>query len=234
MLKHKRTILFAGAILALVALAGLSLVAFAQGEAESSEYQPLSGASLGFLDGERAALALLDPTFQEPPADQATRPFLKQRMRQNLAEALGISPEALDDARWAAFLATLEDAVAEGYLTQQMADRRVAQALIRQTTSREQLIAAGLGITVEELQAAHEAGTSVRQLVDDMGLDATTIGQNLATFLEDLLLQAADDDLIGDQQAQRILEDEFLDRLARGLWRPWLQPHRPLAPRIRR
>lgn len=227
MIKHKRYILVGSAILALVALTGLSVAAFAQGQSQITPGQSLPGPSFESLQGELDGLASLDLAIQAP------RPFIKERMRENLAQALGISPEALDEARWTAFLTTLDDAVEEGYLAQQTADRMVAQALIRQTTDRDQLIAAGLVITVDELQAAREEGKTVRQLVDELGLDATTIGQNLAAFLEELILQAAEDGLISDQQAQRILDDEFLDRLARGLWRPWLR-QRPPNPSIRR
>ena len=227
MLKHKRFILIGSALVALLALAGLTVVAFAQGEAEATPADSSLDPSFDLLDGEQVGPAALDLAFQRAPGDRPARQFIQQRMRENLAQALGISPEALDDARWTAFLATLDDAVEEGYLAQQAADRMVAQAVIRQTTNRDELIAAGLGITVDQLQEAREEGKTVRQLVDELELDATTIGQNLAAFLEDLILQAADDGLIGDQQAQRILEDEFLDRLARGLWRPRLRPHRP-------
>jgi hypothetical protein len=233
MSKHKRAILITGAIVALVALAGLSVVAFAQGEAEATPGEPATGPSFEILNGQRTGPAALELAFQEMPADQPARQFIRERMRENLAQALGVSPDALDEARWTAFLATLDDAVAEGHLAQQAADRLVAQAIIRQSATHEELIAAGLGITVDELQAARQEGKTVRQLVDDLGLDATTIGQNLAAFLEDLILQAAGDGQISDQQAQRILDDEFLDRLARGLWRPWLRPHRPAPLRGR-
>ena len=233
MSKRKRFILFGSAIVALVALAGLSVVAFAQGEVEAPPAEPLLDTGFALLDGPQAGSAQLDLAFQGQPADPPARQFIQQRMRENLAQALGISPEALTEARWSAFLATLDDAVSEGVLTQQAADRLVAQALIRQSATRDQLIAAGLGITVDELSAAREEGKSVRQLVDELGLDATTIGQNLASFLEDLIQQAAGDGRISDQQAQRILDDQFLDRLARGLWQPWLRPHRP-APGGRR
>lgn len=233
MRKHKRFILIGSAIVALVALAGLTVAAFAQGEAEAAPDESLLGPSLELLAGEQSGPAALEMALQGAPGDRPARQFIPERMRENLAQALGISPEALDEARWTAFMTTLDDAVEEGYLAQQAADRMVAQAIIRQSASRDELIAAGLGITVDELQAAREEGKTVRQLLDELGLDATTIGQNLAAFLEGLIQQAADDGLIDDQQGQRILEDEFLDRLARGLWRPWLRPHRP-APGARR
>ena len=215
MSKSIRVILIGSAILALVTLAGLSVKAFSQGNAE-------------------AGSASLDLAFQEQPAGRAARPFIQERQRENLAQALGISPEELDEARWAAHLATLADAVEEGHLAQQAADRLLARAVVRQMASRDELIAAGVGITVDELPAAREEGKTARQLVDELGLDATAIGQNLAAFLEDLFLQAARDGLISDEQAQRILDDELLDRLAQGLWRPWSRLHRPANPGGRR
>lgn len=229
MSKRQRVIVIGSAVLALVALAALSVAAFAQGPAEDAAGDPLSALNLDLLADEQAGTASPDLALQEPPGNRAARPFIQQRMRENLAQALAVTPEELDDARWTAFLATLEDAVEEGYLAQQAADRVLAQALIRQTASRDELIAAALGITVAKWQAAREEGQTVSQLVDELGLDATTIGQNLANFLEALIQGAAEDGLIGDEQAQRFLDDELLDRLARGLWRPWLRPHRPAS-----
>lgn len=232
---HKRIILIVAAGLAIVALAGLSVVAFAHGDAQPALQVPSAESSFETIGyGDRVDLAMLDLAFQEPESDQEARPFVRQRMRENLAQALGITPEQLDQARWTALITTLDDAVEEGYLAQRAADRLVAQALIKQTIDRDQLIAAGLGITVAELQASREEGKTPGQLVEELGLDATTIGQNLATFLEELILEAAENGLISDQQAARILDDELLDRLARGLWRPWLHPQRPPAPRDRR
>ena len=225
MSKHKHLILIGSAISALVALAGLTVVAFAQGETEQALDSPSQRYSFEIMDnGTQVDLASLELAFQEPEAGREAKSFIRQRMPENLAQALGITLEELDNARWTALVATLDDAVEEGYLAQRAADRIVAQAIIRQTASREELIAAGLGITVAELQAAREEGKTPRQLVEELGLDATTIGQNLAAFLEDLILQATEDGLINDVQAQRILDDELLDRLARGLWRPWLRP----------
>jgi hypothetical protein len=232
MSKNKRIILIGSAILAMVALSGLAVVAFAQGEADPSPAELVPGLNLEMLDEAVGGPDAVDLAVQASPGDRPVRQFIRERMRENLAQSLGISPEALDDARWTAFVAALDDAVEESYLAQQQADRLVAQALIRQMTTRDELIAAGLGITAGEWQAAREDGKTVRQLVDELGLDATTIGQNLASFLEELIQQAADDGLISDQQAQRILDDQFLDRLARGLWRPLPRRLRPNMPRL--
>lgn len=234
MLKHKRFILVGGAVLALVTLTALTVAAFAQADVENTVVEPAPDLALELPGGHFAAPEALSADFQDQADRRPARQFIQEKLRENLAEALGVTPEQLDEARWTAYLATLEDAVEEGVLSQQAADRMVAQALIRRTAGREEIIAAGLGITVADLQAAQEEGKTVPQLVDELGLDATTIGQNLAAFLEELILAAADEGLISDAQAARILDDELLDRLARGLWRPWRQPQRPAGVRPQR
>lgn len=227
MFKQERLIFIGGAILALMALAGLTMVAFAQGKKEAPSSAPSPGLNFDILDGDQLGSVALDPAFQEPAGDLGASKFIHRKMRENLAQALDITPEELDEARWTAFLATLDDGVEEGYLAQKAADRMVAQAIIRRTADREELIAAGLGISVAELQAAREQGKTPRQLATELGLDGQAIGQNLATALEQLLQQAAEDGLIDDVRLERILDDDLLERLAQGQWRPWLRQQRP-------
>ena len=85
-----------------------------------------------------------------------------------LADALGITVEELQAARETARQAGIEQAVAEGLITQEQADeilsgernrfrgKRAGKRGLGHTIDREALLADALGITVEELQAAHE------------------------------------------------------------------------------
>jgi len=151
MLKHKRFILIGGAVLALMTLSALTVAAFAQAEVEHAVADPAPDLVLELPGGQIAAPATLDAARQDQPDGRPARRFIRERLRENLADALGVTPEQLDEARWTAYLATLEDAVEEGVLSQQAADRMVAQAVIRRTAGREEIIAAGLGIDLVEV-----------------------------------------------------------------------------------
>ena len=227
MTKHKRSILIGCALLAVIALAGLTVVAFAQGEAAPSFARPSLAPGFDIVNSDQAALFAPDLFFQEQATGRGARPFAQDKMRENLAQALGITPEELDAARWQAWLATLEDAVEEGHLAPKKADRLLTLAVLKQTTGRDALIAAGLDITVAELEEARAEGKTPQQLAAELGLDAAMVGQNLAAALEQIVQQAVEDGLINEDQATRILDGDLMQRLAQGQWRPWLRHRQP-------
>jgi hypothetical protein len=90
-----------------------------------------------------------------------------------LAEALGITLEELQAAQEAARAAALEQAVADGLITQEQADQ-IAESGGRSPRGshfgdKDELLAEALGITVEELQAAQEEvrAAKLAQMVED-------------------------------------------------------------------
>ena len=92
-----------------------------------------------------------------------------------LAEALGITVEELQAAEQQAYSAALDQAVTNGDLTQDEADLMLAQQALKGYIDPEALQAKALGITVEELQAARDAGKSMSTLIDELGLTPAAV-----------------------------------------------------------
>lgn len=86
----------------------------------------------------------------------------------------------------------------------------------------EEATAGILGITVEELQAAHEDGTRLAELIEAAGLKPETFKQAMEAALPDVVAQALEDGAITVDQANFILEN--------GLRRPGRQPRRGFGP----
>ncbi|MGC9348424.1 MAG: hypothetical protein ACP5JG_09830 [Anaerolineae bacterium] len=127
-----------------------------------------------------------------------------------LADALGVSVETLQAAREAANEAALAQAVEEGLITQEQADEMLSRKALMDYLNRDSLLAAALGMTVEELQAAYEEGKTLSTLLEDRGLDAVTVRDRLMTAYEEALAQAVADGVITQEQA-----DEMASR---GTW----------------
>ena len=120
------------------------------------------GSKLG-VDIDRHAIMAdaLGITVEELAAARETGTKLDE-----LAAANGTTVEAIKEAMLAATTDAINQAVASGEMTQAQADMVLAkielQALARDIFSKEDAKAAAadaMGITVEELEAAHEAGT---------------------------------------------------------------------------
>ena len=62
-----------------------------------------------------------------------------------------------------------------GDLTQDEADLMLAQQALKGYIDPEALQAKALGITVEELQAARDAGKSMSTLIDELGLTPAAV-----------------------------------------------------------
>jgi hypothetical protein len=126
-----------------------------------------------------------------------------------LADALDISVAELQDAREAANTAALEQAVAEGYITEEQADLIKARYALAQYIDKDELLAEALDISVEELQAAHEEGKSISTLLDELGLKAADVREAIQVAYEDAVQQAVEDGVISEDQAEQILSGDF-------------------------
>lgn len=82
---------------------------------------------------------------------------------------------------------------------------------------RQAIVAAALGISVEELQAAHEAGKRLPELVAELGLDMETVVADIRTGVEAAIQQAVADGTITQEQADRLLQQIEMRVLAREL-----------------
>lgn len=125
-----------------------------------------------------------------------------------LAEALGITVEQLQAARDQAYAAALADAVASGSVTQEQADQLLARRALRSTIDQKALVAQALGLTVDELEAALAGGQSLRDLMAEKGIDASTLQANVQAAYEAAVAQAVADGIITQAQADAILDDE--------------------------
>jgi len=131
------------------------------------------------------------------------------RQDEYLAEALGITVEQLQAARDQAYAAALADAVADGSITQEQADQRLAARALRSAIDQQALVAEALGLTVEELEAALAGGQSLRDIMSAQGIDASTLRANVQAAYEAAVAQAVADGVITQAQADAILANEM-------------------------
>jgi formaldehyde-activating enzyme involved in methanogenesis len=125
-----------------------------------------------------------------------------------LAEALGISVKELQAAREEANQAALEQALAEGIITQEQADQMAVRKDLQSYLDRNALLAEALGMTAEELQAAFAEGKTLSDLLGETGLDAATVRENMQAAFEAAIAQAVEDGVITQEQADALPSGE--------------------------
>jgi predicted transcriptional regulator len=121
-----------------------------------------------------------------------------------LADALGITVDELQAAREEANQAAIEQAVAEGLITQEQADEMQAHRNLQSYLDRNALLAKALGMTAEELQAAYAEGKTLSDLMSERGLDAETVREKLTAAHNEALAQAVRDGVITQEQADEM------------------------------
>jgi hypothetical protein len=126
-----------------------------------------------------------------------------------LAEALGISVTELEAAKEEAQAAALADMVANGYLTEEQADSIEARQALKDYIDREAILASALGISVADLQSALEEGTSLRALIEDLGLTFAEVAEAQQAAHEAAIQEAVADGVISQAQADEILSGSF-------------------------
>jgi hypothetical protein len=124
-----------------------------------------------------------------------------------LAEELGVTVEELQTARQAAHDAALDEAVAEGLLTEEQADLISAGNALRLYLDPQDLLRQALGIDAEELEAARAAGQPLHGLFED--LEPEEIREAMQAAYQDALQQAVEDGIITDSQAEQLQEKGF-------------------------
>ena len=133
MLKHKRLYVALGIVGALVVLAGTVGVAYAQGP-----QPPVDDCPCGCGDGGRMGggpgwgmqgSSLVDATAEATglPVDEVIAALQEGQTFAQIAEAQGVDPQAIVDAFLADRKAALEQAMADGRLTQEQADRMLEE-----------------------------------------------------------------------------------------------------------
>jgi hypothetical protein len=128
-----------------------------------------------------------------------------------LAEELGVTVEELQAARQAAHETGLEQAVAEGVISEEQADLIMAGKALRQYIDPQEILSEALGIDVADIEAAREAGEPLRDLFGEM--EPAEIKEAMQAAYEDAVQQAIDDGAISDSQAEQLQEKGFAGRL---------------------
>lgn len=77
--------------------------------------------------------------------------------------------------------------------------------LLDSIVDRSEILADVLGITVDELEAAKEAGTSMDELIDDAGLDKETVRTEIQNAITEAVQQAVTAGTITQEQADLLL-----------------------------
>lgn len=135
---------------------------------------------------------------------------------ENLAEALGITVQELEDAQERAYAASVADAVAAGQITQEQADQILAAHALKNYIDRQAILAEALGMTNEELETALADGQSLVDLMVAKGIDSTTLQTNTRSAFEAAVQQAVTDGVITQAQADQILSADNFNLFGRG------------------
>ncbi len=143
----------------------------------------------------------------------------------DVAADQGVEMDAVADALRQALEDAVTTAEANGELTPEQADairERIAlRATMRDVFGPEERLGAlaeALGMTIEELEAARAAGTTLRDLVDAQGADPAAVRYALGTARDAAIDGALNDGLITPAQALRLRAGHR-------------RPVRPLRPR---
>ena len=124
-----------------------------------------------------------------------------------MAETLGVTVTELQDARQAAQRAGLDQAVAEGVITEEKADLMKARQALRLYIDPKEIITEALGIDLSDLEAARQEGKPLPFLFGELGLEPAEIKEALQSAYEDAVQQAVDDGVITESQAEQLHED---------------------------
>jgi hypothetical protein len=169
---------------------------------------------------------------QEPDESKANWALnLRERIHEAIADALGITVDQYDAAVDSARADVLEQAVEEGILTQEQAERigdRVQEGFgpffgggrlfgggpsLRGRMGpmggvRELHVVAAdeLGMTQEELRDELLAGKSIAELAEEKNVDLQTITDAFLAVVNENLVEAVEDGYITQEQADQMLE----------------------------
>jgi hypothetical protein len=116
-----------------------------------------------------------------------------------VAEELGITVEKLEAAREAARTRALDQALADGQITQEQYDEYHTHEALQPYLDREALTAAALGISVDQL-----GEQSLSEWLDELGLDREAFQTKLQEVHSAAVQQAVSDGAITQEQADAL------------------------------
>jgi hypothetical protein len=135
-----------------------------------------------------------------------------------LAQELGITVDQLQTAQTKAMEKSLAAAVTAGRLTQAQADLMLAGRKLQLAIDQDAVMAKALGLSVADLQAARDAGKTLRDLLTQQKLDRQTFETNLKAAMDAAVAQAVKDGVITQAQADALkaAEQNHFGRGMRG------------------
>ncbi len=138
--------------------------------------------------------------------------FDKEAYNEALADALGVSVEDLLAARETAKATLIQQAVAEGELTQEQADAILSGEGLRSLgpivdkAAMQATIAGALGLSVEELEAMKAEGKRLPQIAEEQGVEMSAVQEAVKAAHAAAIQQAVEDGTITQEQADWLLE----------------------------
>ena len=220
---------FAGIVIGVVALAttaGTAIV-FAQNTDTGPQIQQIAqrfqrdggerGGLRGIIDREEMHEVVADAlgiTVEELEAYHENGTRLPE-----IAEELGVDIDSVKATIEAAKTDAVNQAVADGEITQEQADQLLSgegrrggrgglMAQIFDRDAKHAVVANALGITVDELEAYHEDGTRLPEIAEELGVDIESVKAAVETAKTDAVNQAVEDGTITQEQADQLLSGE--------------------------
>jgi uncharacterized protein (DUF433 family) len=209
------------ALSGLLALGGIGLTA---GDSQAAAaIQEIPGTVLNHLRGFRGpqiplvnpgerdeaiagALGITVAELQEARDDGIRLPELATDLEVDLAEVV--------DALQSLLIEEVEEAVEAGDMTQERADRileRIEVANVMRDyfgwEAHLEVLADSLDMTTDELLAAREAGTRLRELLDEADVSPEEIRDAMSTAREEAIEQAFEDGALTEEQMERLLDE---------------------------
>ncbi|MGB2911336.1 MAG: hypothetical protein WBB55_12210, partial [Anaerolineales bacterium] len=180
---------------------------------------PGLGRGPGFRDNETHKAAIAD--FLGMSVEELEGALAAGETIRTLVEESGLDMTDFQTALQAARAEMLQQAVAEGSITQEQADRKLDRQSKQNGFGRggqgrfglkdkdgkawQTTIAEVLGIPVEELEEHLAGGETIRTLVEELGLDITDVQSALQAARAEMLQQAVANGSITQEQADRML-----------------------------
>ena len=174
------------------------------------------------------ALGLASVASAQSSDDESNWPNFREMVREAIADVLGISVEEYDAAEQAAYQQVIEQAVADGVLTQEQADQmlermeggfgfkgmpfgrgrmggRMGGWMGGPENSLIAVAADQLDLTVEELLAELQDGQTIAEVVEAQGADPQTIADAFIAARAEILAEAVAEGRITQEQADEML-----------------------------
>ena len=125
---------------------------------------------------------------------------------QELADALGIPLEDLQEAQQAARLQAAEIALEAGDITQEQYDRMEAMQAFKDYFDMASVTEEILGTSIDELKEAHAEGKRMPEILEELGLEASDLRDAIQSAFNEAVQEALDDGLIDEEMAEQMLD----------------------------